>query len=91
MTEVLRLQGVQIFLCEVSILLVELTNKILVLSLLNLVETPSLEHQVLRCHEVRVLSSCLSIEKVVGFLVTVVQLKIDTPKVFSDFNFILLA
>jgi hypothetical protein len=77
-------------LCEVSILFVELTGQILIFILLYLVKTPSLEHQVLRCHEVKVLSSCLSIEKVGGFLVAVMQLKIDTPKVFSDFNFILL-
>ena len=71
MTEVLSFKGVQVFLCEVGILFVELTGQILIFILLYLVKTPSLEHQVLRCHEVKVLSSCLSIEKVVGFLVTV--------------------
>ena len=57
--------------CEVGIIFVELTGQILIFILLYLVKTPSLEYQVLRCHEVKVLISCLSIEKVVGFLVTV--------------------
>ena len=62
MTEVLCFEGVKILLSQVSVLFVELADDVLLFVLLYLVETPSLEHQVLRCHQVGLVSSCVNLE-----------------------------